>query len=79
MKKLWPKQVGKKKTTEHKLCRDKANNKARNFVAKNLDYVPTKLEDKFFHDKVLLCSNKAKDKPKKNFVATKFYFVSTKF
>ena len=27
----------------------------------------------------LLCCNKAKDKPKKNFVATKFFFVATEF
>ena len=56
MKKLWPQEVEEEKqAVEQKLCRDKANNKGRNFVATNLDYVTTKLEDK-------LCCDKSKDK-----------------
>ena len=52
----------KNKQLSKKICRDKA----RNFVVTNPDYVATKLEDKLFRDK-------AKDKPKTNFVATKFF------
>ena len=60
-------------------------------LAKNLDYVATKLEDKLCHDKVILCCNKAKrqtllqqsfimsrQSQKTNFVATKLYYVATK-
>ena len=80
MKKLWPQQIGEEKqAVEHKLrrdifrlCHDKANNKDRNFVMTNPDYVATKLEDK-------LCREKAKDKTKTNFIATNFYFAATKF
>ena len=79
MKKLWPQQVGEEKqASKHKLCsdisrlcRDKANNKAKKFVTTNPDYIATKLEDKLCCDKVLLCRDKTKDKLKTNFVATK--------
>ena len=74
-----------KQAVEHKLCgdisrlcHDKASNKARDFVMTNPDYVVTKLKAKLYCDKVLLCCDKAKDKTKTNFVAAKFYFVTTK-
>ena len=59
MKKLWLQKVKEEKqATEQKLCRynsrlcrDKASNKARNFVSKKPDYVATKLEEK------LCCKN----------------------
>ena len=92
MENLWPQQVGEEKqVAEHKLCRDisrlcrdKANNKARNFFMTNPDYVATKLEDKLCRDKAKdkLCYNKVLDKLCHNkvyFVATKFYFDATKF
>ena len=59
MKKLWLQQVGERKqAAEHKLCRDKGNNRARNLVATNPDYVATELEDKLYRDKVLLYHDK---------------------
>ena len=82
MKKLWPQQVGEEKqVTKQKLCRDisrfcrdKASNKARNFVTTNLDYVATKLEDK-------LCRDKAKDKLCRNkvFLLRQSFSIATKF
>ena len=61
MKKLWPQQVGEEKqVVEQKLChdisrlcRDKANRQARNFVATKFYYVATKTKDKLCRDIVL--------------------------
>ena len=53
LKKLCHQQVGEEKqAAEHKLCHDKASNKARNFVGTNLDYVATKIEEKLCQKKV---------------------------
>ena len=93
MKKLWPQQVGEEKqVVEHKLCRDisrlcyeKSSNKVRSFVAKNPDYVTTKLEDKLCCDKFLLCHDKAKEKLcRDKFLlyrnkVLEFYYVATKY
>ena len=55
MKKLWPRQVGEEKqATEHILCRDKANNKARNFVTTKF----TKSQQSQRQAKDKLCCNK---------------------
>ena len=63
MKKLWLQRVREEKqVAEHKLCCDKANSRARNLVATNPDYIATKLEDKLYRDKVLLCHDKVLDK-----------------